>query len=190
MKIRKAIAVKVSRHEGNFPVPLFGFGPEDLARYTAAIDELSDGPDGFDDKENDRPRKHTSITERVSDNPHGWTSNSQLFDSRQFFASGDYLPPAHPDTKRRKPADRAHHRQRSLTSEPHPQHKRSRVAPKLHTSTAPRGLPRAHAFRESGVTSREGSITVKDSSSNSDDSDCDGNGATGSSAPPPTPSSP
>jgi hypothetical protein len=157
-------------------VPLFDFGPEDLARYAAAIDELSsddaDGLGELGDTANDRVIRSTSSAERVSVDPDDWTSNSQLLDPSQFLADEDHSPPSYPNAEHRKPASRAHRRQRSLTSELPTQHKRRRMVPKPLTSTAivRRGLPRAHAFRESSATaSHQGSITSEDTAPGWDD---------------------
>jgi hypothetical protein len=79
-------------------VPLFDFGPEDLARYAAAIDELSsddaDGLGELGDTANDRVIRSTSSAERVSVDPDDWTSNSQLLDPSQFLADEDDSPPS------------------------------------------------------------------------------------------------
>jgi hypothetical protein len=157
------------------PVPLFDFGPEDLARYAAAVEELSsddpDGLGGLDDTAYDRSIRSISSAERVSVNPDDWTSNSQLLDHSQFLANEDHSPPADPNAGHRMPASREHRRQRSLTSEPPTQHKRRRIVPKPLTSATitRRGLPRAYAFRESSATPHQGLITSEDTASNSDD---------------------
>jgi len=41
LKIRKAIAAKISTVKGKLPVSSIVFGPEDLAQYSAVIDRLS-----------------------------------------------------------------------------------------------------------------------------------------------------
>ena len=88
--------VKISTVKGKLPVSSVVFGPEDLARYGAAIDKLSS-----DDEESSRPgrttkrRKTGSVSaDGWAANPDSWAPNEKMDDSQ--FHAGKNLPPPLP----------------------------------------------------------------------------------------------
>jgi len=104
LKIRKAIAAKISTVKGKLPVSSFVFGPEDLARYGAAIDRLSS-----DDEESSRPGRTDKCRNRdavspggQAANPDSWDPNERM-DASQFTASKN-LPSPLPARARRWPS--------------------------------------------------------------------------------------
>jgi hypothetical protein len=87
LKIRKTIAAKISKAKWKLPVSSVVFGPEDLARYGAAIDKLSS-----EDEVSSRPGKRAT---RDLVNPHG-EGFDQMMDASQLPAGENHpalLPP-------------------------------------------------------------------------------------------------
>ena len=157
-KIRRAIAEKLRRN-GEPPAGRFEYGPEDIARYEAAIDELS--ADDLDDTARHRPLRSSSSPDTVAANPGDWASR-KVFDLSKFVADDRSAAPSG--------STRGHHRESSSGSEP--PKKRSRMARTLPPPpTQSRGLPRAYAFREPNSSSCEGTATDKDSDYGGNDSD-------------------
>jgi hypothetical protein len=133
----------MSTVKGKLPVSSVVFGPEDLARYGVAIDNLSS-----DDEESSRSGRTTKCRNRGTVNPDeraansdGWafkemTNASQLTDGENHQAP---LPPrargrhsgsqrGQTNAKSRTPPIAGHRRRRSETSETPARHKRSRTA--------------------------------------------------------------
>jgi len=77
-KIRKAIVVKISMVKGKLPVSSVVFGPEDLARYGAAIGRLSS-----DDEESSRPGRTNKCRNRGAVSPDGQAANPDSWDSNK-----------------------------------------------------------------------------------------------------------
>jgi len=104
LKIRKAVAVKISMVKGKLPVSTIVFGPEDLARYGAAIDRLSS-----DDEESSQPGRTDKCRNRgavspdgQAANPDSWDPNERI-DASQFTTSKN-LPPTLPARACRQPS--------------------------------------------------------------------------------------
>ena len=93
LKIRKAIAVKISTVKGKLPVSSVVFGPEDLARYGAAIDKLSSGDEESSRRGmTDKLRNRGAVSpDGQAANPDSWGANDRM-DASQFTA-GKNLPP-------------------------------------------------------------------------------------------------
>ena len=156
LKIQKAIVVKISTIKGKLPVSSLVFGPEDLARYGAAIDKLSSN-----DEESSRPRRTNNHRNRGAVSPDGRAANSdswapnEKMDASQY-STGKNLPPPlqarahgrpsssqHEQTNpesRSSPID-VHQRRREVSVTP-VRHKRSRTA-RIQVSRAP--IPNSEA---------------------------------------------
>jgi hypothetical protein len=143
LKIRKAIAVKISTAKGKLPISSVVFGPEDLARYGAAIDKLSS-----EDEVSSRPGRTNKRATRDSVNPHREGFN-QMMDASQLPASENHPAPVLPRGYGRPTGSQhgetnaesgsspivGHRRRRRVTAETPAQHKRSRTA--AHDSRRP-----------------------------------------------------
>jgi hypothetical protein len=169
LKIRKAIAVKISTAKGKLPISSVVFGPEDLARYGAAIDKLSS-----EDEVSSRPGRTNKRATRDSVNPHGEGFN-QMKDASQLPAGENHAAPLPPRGYGRRTGSQhgetnaesgsspivGHRRRRRENSETAARHKRSRTA--AHDSLRPI-LDREAAIGErsqddSGDSSDGGDIT-------------------------------
>jgi hypothetical protein len=145
LKIRKAIAVKISMAKGKLPVSSVVFGPEDLARYGAAIDKLSS-----EDEESGRPRRINKRTTRDSVNPDG-EAFSKMMDASRLHAGETHpapLPPrgygrrtnthhGHANAESGSSPIVGHRRRRRETSETPARHKRIRTATQLSRTPIP-----------------------------------------------------
>ena len=104
LKIRKAIAAKISTVKGKLPVSSIVFGLEDLAQYGAAINRLYS-----DDEESSRPERTDKCRNRGAVSPDGQAANPDSWDpnkrmnASQFTASKN-LPPPLPARARRQPS--------------------------------------------------------------------------------------
>ena len=144
LKIRKAIAAKISLVKGKLPVSSIVFGPEDLTRYSAAINKLSS--DVEESSCQGRTNKHRNRGAGSPDghaaNPESWDPNERI-DASEFTAGKN--PPLAPLPARasRWPSGSqlgqnnpesgfspivVHHRQRREVSVTPVQHKHSRTA--------------------------------------------------------------
>lgn len=151
LKIRKAIAAKISTVKGKLPVSSVVFGREDLARYGAAIDKLSS-----DDEESSRPGRTDKRRNRgavspdgQAANPDSWGANERI-DASQFTAGKNLPPPLSARARGRLSSSRlgqnnpesgsspivVHRRRRREVSATPVRHKRSRTA-RIQGSSAP-----------------------------------------------------
>jgi len=104
LKIRKAIAAKISTVKGKLPVSSVVFGPEDLARYGSAIDKLS-----FDEEGSSRPGRTDKRRNRGAVSPNGQAANPDSWDPNERidasqFTAGKNLPPTLTARARRQPS--------------------------------------------------------------------------------------
>jgi hypothetical protein len=139
LKIRKAIAVKISMAKGKQPVSSVVFGQEDLARYGTAIDKLSS-----EDEESSRPGRTNKHTTRDSANPDGEAFN-KMMDASQLPTGENHPAPLplrgygrrtdsqHGQTNAESGSSpvAGHRRWRLETCETAARHKRSRTATHL-----------------------------------------------------------
>ena len=104
LKIRKAIAAKISMVKGKLPVSSIVFGPQDLVRYSAAIDTLSsDDEESSRSGRTDKRRNRGAVSpDGQAANPDSWDPNERI-DASQFTA-GKNLPPPLPAQARRRPS--------------------------------------------------------------------------------------
>jgi hypothetical protein len=129
--------------KGKLPVSSVVFGPEDLARYGAAIDKLSS-----EDEESSRPGRTNKRTTRDSANPDGEAFN-RMMDASQLPTGENHPAPLPPRGYGRRTDSQhgqtnaasgsspvaGHRRRRRETSETPARHKRSRMA--THLSRTP-----------------------------------------------------
>jgi len=151
LKIRKAIAAKISTVKGKLPVSSVVFGPEDLARYGAAIDKLSSDDEGSSRPgRTDKHRNRGAVSpDGQAANPDSWDPNERI-DASQF-TTGKNLPPMLPAQARRRPSSSqlgqnnpesgsspivVHHRRRREVSATPVRQKRHRTA-RMQVSDAP-----------------------------------------------------
>ena len=143
LKIRKAIAAKISTVKGKLPVSSVVFGPEDLARYGASIDKLSSNDEESSRRgRTDKRRNRGAVRpDGQAANPDSWGANDRM-DASQFTA-GKNLPPPLSARARGRPSSSqlgqnnpesgsspivVHRRRRREVSATPVRHKRSRTA--------------------------------------------------------------
>jgi len=133
--------MEISTVKGKLPVSSVVFGPEDLARYSAAIGELSS-----DDEESSRPGGTNARRNRGAVGPDGRAANPDSWDPNERmdanqFPVGKNLPPPLPARARGRPSSSQHEqnnpesrsspvvrrRRREVSATP-VRHKRSRTA--------------------------------------------------------------
>jgi len=157
LKIRKAIAAKISTVKGKLPVSSVVFGREDLARYCTAIDKRSSDDEGSSRPgRTDKRRNRGAVSpDGQAANPDSWNPNKRI-DASQFTA-GKNLPLMLPARARRRPSSSqlgqnnpesgsspivVHRRRRREVSATPVRQKRSRTA-KMQVSNTP--IPNSEA---------------------------------------------